>query len=70
MLITAFLIPAAFTLHKFWGIADPMMQANQAAHFWKNITLAGACLMIFSFVTLYPARWPYSIGRAGTPPAL
>ncbi|HUC39765.1 MAG TPA: DoxX family protein [Gemmatimonadales bacterium] len=70
LLITAFLIPAAFTVHKFWGIADPMMQANQAAHFWKNITLAGACLMIFSFVTLYPARWPYSIGRAGTPPAL
>ena len=70
LLIAAFLIPAAFTVHKFWGIADPMMAANQAAHFWKNITLAGACLMISGFVTLYPARWPYSIGRAGVPPAL
>lgn len=69
LLIAAFLFPAAFMVHKFWGIADPMMAANQAAHFWKNITLAGACLMICGFVTLYPARWPYSIGgRAGSPP--
>jgi uncharacterized membrane protein YphA (DoxX/SURF4 family) len=72
LLIAAFLITAACTVHKFWGIADPMLAANQAAHFWKNITLAGACLMIFGFVTLSPARWPYSIGatRAGAPPAL
>jgi putative oxidoreductase len=69
LLIAAFLIPAAFMVHKFWAIADPMMAANQAAQFWKNITLTGACLMIFAFVTLYPARWPYSIGRAGVPPA-
>ncbi len=63
LLIAAFLIPAALTVHKFWGIADPMMAANQAAHFWKNIALTGACLMIFAFATMYPARWPYSIGR-------
>jgi len=44
LLIAAFLIPAAFMVHKFWGIADPMMAANQAAHFWKNISLTGACL--------------------------
>ena len=42
LLILLFLIPAAFTVHKFWGISDPMMAANQAAHFWKNISLAGA----------------------------
>ena len=63
LLIAAFLLPAAFMVHKFWGIADPMMAANQAAQFWKNIALAGACLMIFAFVTLNPARWPYSLGR-------
>ena len=67
LLLAAFLIPAALTVHKFWGIADPMMAANQAAHFWKNITLAGACLMIFGFATIQPARWPYSIGAAATP---
>src|SRR2546425_2142039 len=63
LLIAAFLVPAAFTVHKFWGIADPMMAANQAAHFWKNIALTGACLMFYGLATLYPGRWPYSIGR-------
>lgn len=63
LLIAAFLIPAALTVHKFWGIADPMMAGNQAAHFWKNISLAGACLMIFGVATLNPTRWPYSVGR-------
>ncbi len=69
VLIAAFLIPAAFTVHKFWGIADPMMAGNQAAHFWKNITLAAACAMIFGLATIYPARWPYSLGPAASPPA-
>src|ERR1051325_3186549 len=65
LLIAAFLVPAAFTVHKFWGIADPMQAANQAAHFWKNIALTGACMMICTTATLYPARWPYSLGRYG-----
>lgn len=63
LLIAAFLVPAAFMIHKFWGLADPMQAANQAAQFWKNIALTGACLMIFAFATLYPMRWPYSLGR-------
>jgi uncharacterized membrane protein YphA (DoxX/SURF4 family) len=70
LLIAIFLVTAAFTVHKFWGIADPMLAANQTAHFWKNIALTGACLMIFGVASLYPARWPYSIGRAAAPPAL
>jgi uncharacterized membrane protein YphA (DoxX/SURF4 family) len=63
LLIFVFLISAAFTVHKFWGISDPMMAANQTAHFWKNIALAGACLMFYGFAVLSPMRWPYSIGR-------
>ncbi|HYX82306.1 MAG TPA: DoxX family protein [Gemmatimonadales bacterium] len=70
LLIAIFLVTAAFTVHKFWGIADPMLAANQTAHFWKNIALTGACLMFFGVASLYPARWPYSIGRAAAPPAL
>ena len=72
LLIAAFLVPAAFTVHKFWGITDPMMAANQAAHFWKNIALTGACLMFYGLATLYPGRWPYSIGRsaAGSLPTI
>jgi len=64
LLIAVFLVTAAFTVHKFWGLADPMMAANQQAQFWKNISLTGACLLIIAFATIYPARWPYSIGGA------
>lgn len=64
LLIAAFLVPAAFTVHKFWVIADPMMAGMQQAHFWKNIALTGACLMFYGLATLYPGRWPYSIGRS------
>ncbi len=63
LLLVVFLVPTALMMHKFWGISDPMLAANQAANFWKNIALAGAALMIFSFATLYPMRWPYSLGR-------
>jgi len=66
LLIAVFLVTAAFTVHKFWGIADPMMAGNQAAHFWKNISLTGACLMFYGLATLNPARWPFSLGREST----
>jgi putative oxidoreductase len=67
-LLFVFLVPTAFLVHKFWGIADPMLAANQAAHFWKNITLAGAALIIYGLAELYPARWPFSLG-GGAPRA-
>jgi len=63
LLLLVFLVPTSFMMHKFWGIADPMMAANQAAHFWKNMSLAGAALTIYGVATLYPMRWPYSLGR-------
>lgn len=71
-LLFVFLVPTAIIIHKFWGIADPMMAGNQAAHFWKNIALAGAALMMYGLADLYPARWPYSVGAAAarTTPAL
>ena len=69
LLIAAFLIPAAFTVHKYWGIADPAMAGMQQAQFWKNIALTGACLMFYGLATVYPARWPYSVGREGGPHA-
>ncbi len=69
-LLLVFLVPTAFIVHKFWGIADPMMAANQAAHFWKNITMAGGALMIYALADLYPARWPYSVGGSRSTPAL
>lgn len=69
-LLFIFLVPTAVMIHKFWGIADPMMAANQAAHFWKNIALAGGALMIYGLADLYTARWPYSVGGSRSTPAL
>lgn len=55
-LLVAFLIPTAFTMHKFWGLTDPMMAATQRAHFMKNIALAGGAMIIAYFGT-----GPYSL---------
>jgi len=63
LLLVAFLVPTAVLMHRFWGVADPMMAQNQMIHFWKNIVMAGALLMIYYFVTLHPEAWPYSLGR-------
>lgn len=69
-LLCVFLVSVAIIVHKFWGIADPMMAANQAAHFWKNMSLAGATLMFYGLAELYPGRWPYSVGGSRSTPAL
>ena len=63
LLLVAFLVPTAIVMHRFWGVSDPMMAQNQFIHFWKNMTLAGAALIIYYFATTYPGAWPYSVGR-------
>ena len=63
LLLVAFLVPTAIIMHRFWGVADPMMAQNQRAHFWKNIALASAALMIYYFATVHPEAWPYSLGN-------
>jgi putative oxidoreductase len=63
VLLVVFLVPTAVIMHRFWGVADPMMAQNQMAHFWKNIVMAGGALMIYYFATVHPERWPYSLGR-------
>jgi uncharacterized membrane protein YphA (DoxX/SURF4 family) len=44
-LLVAFLVPAAVLMHNFWVETDPMMKANQMAHFWKNLTIAAAAVL-------------------------
>lgn len=46
ILLFLFLVPVAFIMHKFWGIQDPGLSANQMAHFFKNLSLAGASLIL------------------------
>lgn len=51
ILLVLFLVPVSFIMHRFWGVSDPMVAANQQAHFMKNIALAGAALMVIYFGT-------------------
>ena len=48
-LIALFLIPVTFAMHKFWGIADPVMAQDQMAHFMKNPSMLGSALLITQF---------------------
>ncbi len=43
--IFVFLVTAAFTIHNFWAVKDPMAKAGEQAQFWKNITLAAALVL-------------------------
>ena len=45
-LIVMFLVPVTLMLHKFWGIADPMVAQTQMIMFMKNVSMLGAALMI------------------------
>jgi putative oxidoreductase len=44
-LIVLFLIGVT-PMHKFWGIADPMMQQMQLVMFMKNLAMLGGALLI------------------------
>lgn len=53
ILLVLFLIPVAFIMHRFWGVQDPGLAANQMSHFLKNLSLAGASLIIIYFKSLH-----------------
>ncbi len=48
-LLVFFLLTAAFMMHDFWALDDPMESQNQMAHFLKNVALAGAALCFYAF---------------------
>lgn len=58
-LLAVFSIVTAVTMHAFWKETDPGAQANEMAHFLKDMALGGAALMI----AFYSATvWPVSLG--------
>jgi putative oxidoreductase len=64
-LLVLFLIPVTLTMHKFWGLADPMMAEAQMIMFMKNISLIGGALIIsqlgagpFSLDDRRSQKWP------------
>lgn len=63
LLLVIFLVPVAIFMHRFWGVPDPMQAATQQAHFMKNLSLAGAALLIYFFSTLHPTMWVFALGK-------
>lgn len=49
-LLVVFLIPAAFTMHAFWKETDPGARQTEQAHFMKNLSMAGAALILYWLV--------------------
>ena len=50
LLLAAFLILSAFMMHNFWTIQDAQAKQGEMINFFKNLSLAGAALIIFVLV--------------------
>jgi len=50
LLIALFLLPAAFMMHAFWKETDATAKMNETIGFFKDLSLAGAALIIFALV--------------------
>ena len=50
LLIALFLIPTAFMMHAFWKETDATAKQNETIGFFKDLSLAGAALIIFVLV--------------------
>jgi putative oxidoreductase len=48
-LLVLFLVPVTFTMHRFWGVPDPMMAQMQQAMFMKNLSMLGGVLLMAYF---------------------
>ncbi|MDN3297723.1 DoxX family membrane protein [Streptomyces ficellus] len=49
LLLAVFLFPTALLMHRFWAETEPMTRLNEQAHFFKDIALGGAALMLLAF---------------------
>jgi putative oxidoreductase len=45
--LAANVLAFAYWMHAFWKLEDPAERANQMAHFFKNVQLAGGALILF-----------------------
>ncbi|MEV6138829.1 DoxX family protein [Nocardia sp. NPDC051990] len=49
LLLVIMLVPTAFLMHQFWRETDPQAKQGEMIHFNKDLSLAGASLMLFAF---------------------
>jgi uncharacterized membrane protein YphA (DoxX/SURF4 family) len=50
LLLAVFLVLTAFMMHNFWTITDAQAKQSETINFFKNLSLAGAALIIFVMV--------------------
>jgi len=47
LVIAVFLFLAAYYIHAFWKVEDPMEKLGEQVHFSKDLALAGGALILF-----------------------
>lgn len=50
LLIVLFLLPVSVMMHAFWKETDPMVKQTENISFMKNISMAGAALVLFALI--------------------
>jgi putative oxidoreductase len=50
LLLAIFLVLSAFMMHNFWTIQEAQQKQAETINFFKNLSLAGAALIIFVLV--------------------
>jgi len=52
LMMGAFLIPTTILFHPFWTFSDPAQRRTQRSNFFRNISLLGATLALFGFLSV------------------
>ena len=50
LLLAIFLVFSAFMMHNFWTMDDATQKMNETVAFFKNLSMAGAALIIFAVI--------------------
>lgn len=52
LMMAAFLIPTTILFHPFWTFSDATQRRTQRSNFFRNISLLGATLALFAFLSV------------------
>lgn len=59
--LVLFLVPAMFTMHRYWVLSDPGQRQAQRSNFERNVALTAAALFLYYFATVRPDAWVYAL---------
>jgi putative oxidoreductase len=66
LLLALFLIPTAFMMHNFWTIDDAQAKQSEMINFFKNLSLAGAALILFVLISTGGADFNFGPSITGS----